>query len=254
MLFRPGLWLSAAKCEGGAIWTWTDTDIVNCIFRNNEAPDYSRESIPDWRGEGGAIGGVSSNQRTINIVTQPIYGNSAHKGGGINLGGSFNTTVANSILWENTDRSANVGPSQIRGAGASYCRIQNMLIGEPDEDPPDPTDFPNCIDLDPLLADNAVGDFHLSMGSPCIDAADNTVVPVWVTGDFDGQIRFVDDPGTTDSGNGATPIFDMGAFELQLETTMVVEPEGIKLLDGVIVGGQIQGFCPLLPGHRQPSH
>ncbi len=223
---------------GGAIWTWTDTEIVNCVFRNNEAPDYSRESIPDWRGEGGAIGGVSSSQRMINIINTTIYGNSAHKGGGINIGGAFDGMVANSILWENTDRAANVGPSQIRGTGASYSCIQNMLLGETGEDPPDPDDFPDCIDFDPLFVDATGGDYHLLTGSPCIDAADNTVVPLWITGDFDGQIRFVDDPDTIDTGNGVSPIVDMGAFEFQLAST-VVTPDLLSVTIGTLVSGSV---------------
>jgi hypothetical protein len=223
---------------GGAIWTWTDTLIVNCVFRNNQAPDYSRENIPDWGGVGGAIGSSSFSERTVNIINATIYGNSAEKGGGINIGGAFNALVANSVLWENTDRAANVGPSQIRGAGASYSCIQNMLIGEPDEDPPDPDDFPHCIDFDPLFVDGSGGDYHLLAGSPCIDAADNTVVPLWVTSDFDGQLRVVDDPNTIDTGNGMAPIVDMGAFEVQPES-FGVNADGYNALRGAYVAGDL---------------
>ena len=63
------------------------------------------------------------------------------------------------------------------------------------------------------MVDPDNGDFHLSPGSPCIDAGDNTAVPDGLTTDFDGNPRFVDDPDTDDTGYGDPPIVDMGAFE-----------------------------------------
>lgn len=55
-------------------------------------------------------------------------------------------------------------------------------------------------------------------GSPCIDAADNTAVPKGVVTDLDGNPRFVNDPGTKDTGNPGPPgpIVDMGAYEFQV--------------------------------------
>jgi hypothetical protein len=71
-----------------------------------------------------------------------------------------------------------------------------------------------------------------AVGSPCIDAGDNTVVPIdshdldndgntaeRVPVDLDGLSRFVDDPFTIDSGRSDPPnypqIVDMGAYEHQ---------------------------------------
>ncbi len=56
-------------------------------------------------------------------------------------------------------------------------------------------------------------DFHVHSGSPCIDAGDNTAVPVGVSTDVDDGPRFYDDPYTTDTGNGTAPIVDMGIDE-----------------------------------------
>ncbi len=58
-------------------------------------------------------------------------------------------------------------------------------------------------------------DLHLSAGSPCIDAGDNTAVPPEVTTDLDGNPRFADDPNSPDTGNGAPPIVDLGAYEVE---------------------------------------
>jgi hypothetical protein len=78
-----------------------------------------------------------------------------------------------------------------------------------------------------------VYDYHLSPGSPCIDAADNTAVPPDefdldgdedfeepIPYDLDGNPRFVDDPCTIDTGNpdpdyADLPIVDMGSYEYQ---------------------------------------
>jgi hypothetical protein len=61
--------------------------------------------------------------------------------------------------------------------------------------------------------DYHVNDFRLTAGSPSVDAADNTAVPGDVTTDLDGLPRFLDVPETPDTGNGAVPIVDMGAYE-----------------------------------------
>lgn len=215
--------------NGGAIWTWNDALIVNSVFRNNDAPDYPH-NVTDWGGNGGAIGAYSFQSRLVTIVNSVFVGNDADKGGGINLDGSVNGEVSNSIFWANTDRAGNVGPSQIRGTGAAYSCIQNMLIGEDGEDPPDPDDFPHSIDLNPMFANLTGGDFHLTAGSPCIDAGDNLALPGWATIDFDGLPRRLDDPNTSDTGNGQAPIVDMGAFEFGTPTTT-------ELVDMVVLFG-----------------
>ena len=56
----------------------------------------------------------------------------------------------------------------------------------------------------------------LQPDSPCIDAADNTAVPKGIDTDLDGNPRFVDDLCTDDTGDGESPIVDMGAYEFQV--------------------------------------
>ncbi|MHC4696534.1 MAG: right-handed parallel beta-helix repeat-containing protein [Planctomycetota bacterium] len=77
------------------------------------------------------------------------------------------------------------------------------------------------IDIDPLFVDadgdddvpgTLDDDLRLSSGSPCIDAGDNSVLSNCAR-DLDGNIRFMDDLGTPDSGSGTAPILDMGAYE-----------------------------------------
>ncbi|MCP3918832.1 MAG: hypothetical protein GY711_25065 [bacterium] len=84
---------------------------------------------------------------------------------------------------------------------------------------------PGNIDAEPLF--NGPHRFLLP-GSPCIDAGDNAAILADL-GDIDGDgdtrepvpldvaldARRTDDPGAPDTGNGSTPIVDMGAKESQ---------------------------------------
>lgn len=199
---------------GGAIWCWRSAAIVNCLFFDNRAPEYHGQQ-GGWGGVGGAIAGGSYNPMTIEIVNCTIVKNSAEAGAGIRILNSADAAVSNCILWGNVDRNGSIGPSQIKGAGASYSCIQNMLVGEPGEDPPDPRDFPHCNSRDPRFVNLVGGDLHVDVGSPAIDAADNQAVPNGVEADLDGRPRFVDDPASPDTGRGTPPIVDMGAYEFQ---------------------------------------
>ncbi|MFC1783096.1 LamG-like jellyroll fold domain-containing protein, partial [Planctomycetota bacterium] len=58
---------------------------------------------------------------------------------------------------------------------------------------------------------NVIEDYHLRAISPCIDAGDNNAISD--SKDFDGYVRFYDNPEVTDTGNGAAPIIDMGVYE-----------------------------------------
>ncbi|MCZ6697483.1 MAG: hypothetical protein O7D94_00965, partial [Planctomycetota bacterium] len=85
----------------------------------------------------------------------------------------------------------------------------------------------NFAALGPAGVAYKINDYRLMQGlSPCIDAADNMVVPADTADldgdgvtteptplDLDGRSRFVDDPGVADTGGGAAPLVDMGAYE-----------------------------------------
>jgi len=54
---------------------------------------------------------------------------------------------------------------------------------------------------------------NLSVGSPAIDAGDNTALPPEILSDLGGSLRYWDVVSVPDTGNGSPPIIDMGAYE-----------------------------------------
>ncbi len=158
--------------------------MTNCTFSGNNALF------------GGGLANFGGSPAAINCV---FSGNTADQGGGGVYDDGGTTSVINSVMWGDS-------PDEIAGPGNPIAMFSVVQGG-----------FPGTgnIDTDPDFVDPVNADFRLSPGSPCIDAGDNTAVPVGIDTDLDGNPRFVDDPDTPDSGNGDPPIVDMGAFEFQ---------------------------------------
>ena len=113
--------------------------------------------------------------------------------------------MTNCILWGNTvpqlnSATATVTSSDIEGG---HDGLRNLDIDPQFLDPDGPNNIPGDED----------DDLRLVIGSPCIDAGNNGAMPVGVTTDLDGNPRFLDDPGTPDTGAGSAPFVDMGAYE-----------------------------------------
>ena len=200
-----------ASNAGGAIFSWRDLTITNSVFARNHAPQFN--SSVGWGGQGGAVACNSFAGTTVTVANCVFFGNSSEDAGGIGAYNAAQLSVANSILWNNTDNRGNVGKSQVSSAQTRYCCIMNMLVAAPGDDPPDPAHFPGCIDAEPLFEAPAATDFHLQAGSPCIDAGDSAALPFAALRDLDGRFRFRDDPATPDTGPGIAPVVDMGALE-----------------------------------------
>ncbi len=209
---------------GGGFGTKQDChpQLFNCLFVCNEALD----------GGGGFRSGNSGSSPIV--VNCTFVGNSSPTIGGGYAAGSDGkgpigySTLVNCIFRGNT---AAAGP-QIALNGVNPADIcvsySNVEGGEPDifvQNGFTLTWGPGNIDEDPLFVDPdgpdddqstcSDNDYRLSAGSPCIDAGNNTAVPVGITTDLDGNPRFLDDLGTIDTGNGDPPIVDMGAYEFQ---------------------------------------
>lgn len=193
--------------QGGAIQQYSTAvglEVRNCVFTANAAI-----------GDGGAV----YSQGGSLLIGCTIYGNDA----GDHYGGVFGTkdlngqpldSVIDSILWANTDPFGGIGRSNVKGADVSYCCVENLFIGPPGEDPPDPANFPGSIDLDPMFVDAPMLDLHLQPSSPCVDAGDVLPWDPTVLTDRDGNPRFVDRSDVPDTGNGPPPLPDMGAYEV----------------------------------------
>ena len=251
--------------RGGALFTQDVVAIlIDCTFETNQAIAAPRNPS---RG-GGIINIVGGSSMLINCT---MSGNTASLGGAIYIEGALSSfsllnstlsentavesgggiwtegnsgAIANSILWANSDAGGQDESAQVHADGpvfVDYSCIEGLRS------------FPGVgnIDADPLFVDPVSGDYHLSPGSPCIDAADNTAVPKGIVTDLDGGPRFVDDLGTPDTGNAdcVNPIVDMGAYEF----LPFPSPPGDLNGDGVV--GIIDllmllaswGDCPALP-------
>lgn len=209
--------------------------ISNCIITNNHC----------W--SGGIRINASSNPKIINCIisdnlnvgiycedSNPIITNSTitDNWGGIRCKKrrrECRPTISNSILWANLPYELSLE----NGASVSttYTNIQGGWFGE------------GNIDDDPLFINAVLGDYHLFPNSPCIDAGDNTAVP-GDTADLDGDgktteplpwdldavCRFVDHPDVLDTGNGAPPIVDIGAYEFapRIEVPMKFTPQALN--------------------------
>jgi hypothetical protein len=125
-------------------------------------------------------------------------GNTADQGGAL-FSLSSTPTLVNCVLWGDW-------PDEIRESGGAdtmvyYSDVQGGWSG------------PGNVNADPMFVDPVGGDLRLQPGSGCIDAGDNTAVPVGVTTDLDGKPRFLEIPETPDTGYGDVPVVDMGAYE-----------------------------------------
>ncbi|MHC5061543.1 MAG: choice-of-anchor K domain-containing protein, partial [Planctomycetota bacterium] len=205
----------------------SNVDLDNCLFVGNTT-----------NGVGGALSNWACPSIVLNNCT--FASNSGNFCGGIY---SFESSldITNTIIWGNIDNDAGTSleQEQIYNLNADVattpdCTVTYSCIEDNDSGDNNYSGA-NNIYSDPLFVtdpydggdgwgtggNDDYGDLRLQAGSGCIDAGDNTAVPVGVTRDIGGSFRFFDDPATTDSGNGSAPIVDMGAYEYQVQVAPV---------------------------------
>lgn len=199
--------------DGGGVYnSYSSPTLVNCLFSGNLAGD-----------KGGGMGNFGGSPLLTNCTfSQNQAGGS---GGGIY---AMIPRVTNCIFWGNADYSGtNNEGSQISSSTPTinYSCVQGWTgswggtgnIGDDPNftDPNGPDGVPGTPDDDLTLA-----------GIACIDAGDNDAVPAdefdldddantveSVPFDLAGSLRFMDANDVNDTGNGARPVVDMGAYE-----------------------------------------
>jgi len=157
--------------------------VVNCSFTENSAA---------YEG-----GGMSSDYTSSPAVTNCLFkDDTADTGGGMYSAGSGSPIVTNCIIRDNT---ASTDP-QIHGVGAivTCSNVEGGWSGT------------GNIDADPNFVNAHIGQFRLSIGSPCIDAGRNLALPTTIVTDLAGNPRIIDG-----DANGTT-IVDMGPYEFDI--------------------------------------
>jgi len=243
--------------RGGAVYVAVggSAAFVDCLFTGNRA-------LPS-----GASFGVASTGGAAWIGTTTaaeflgctLSGNEAVGGAttpGVTGGIRGDCTVANSILWGNTDSSGSGESAQLSGAQVtvnSSC-IQGLTGG---------LGGAGNIGADPLFvdadgADDTVGtvddNARLGPGSPCADAGSLFLVPADTADlDLDGNVsepvsldldrtgRFADDLAVVDTGPGPAPDVDMGAYERSAWENLGSSLAGTNGKPFLVGAGTLQG-------------
>ena len=220
--------------RGGGVFVDASSGLEasNCLFAGNRAGDGGGASYSQG-GNGGGGGAVFTASGNVELWGCTFDDNRAGPGGyggyangqpghgGALYCGTVVPQVRNSILWNGTPGAVFGQPEiEYSDVAGGWSGLGNISADPLFLDADGPGNDPNT------WADN---DHLLSAGSPCIDACSNSYPPVDVLDlDNDGcvtdplpvdlawQARYQDDPATPDTGAGAAPIVDMGAYEFGL--------------------------------------
>ena len=137
----------------------THVDLIGCVVAGNWAWASGGATLVDWSG-------------SMRFENCTVTGNSStnffgHQGG-IGMANYGTVEVHNSIVWGNsgTQIGSFSSPYDVgTHADATYSDIQGGFTGT------------GNLDADPQFVDAGVGSYHLSEGSPCIDAGDPLSAP-----------------------------------------------------------------------------
>jgi hypothetical protein len=227
-----------AEDDGGGVYISGNPTLINCIFSGNSASHDGGGIYSFWEG---------------NLISCSFSNNSAGRYGNGIRSVNYNMVLKNCILWGNVSQFSGNAPD------ATYCCIKGWSgggTGNFDEDP---------LYLDPDGEDDMLGteddNLRLSPGSPCTDSGNNDNVPLDTFDldndgdaneplpfDLEGNPRFADDPHTSDTGNGASPIVDIEGF--RLSTRSVTVGEGATETFTVALGIDPLGTVEVTSAHK----
>jgi hypothetical protein len=154
--------------EGGGIYcgSMTSATISGCTIAGNSASGSGASP--------GAGGGIYLSVYSAMVRHCTIVGNTAEVGGGIYCAELDEVAIADCIVRSNR---ASRGPQISATPSVSYSNIEGHWQGL------------GNINADPLFMDPGSGDYHLSIGSPCIDAGDPQYIPYPGQADLDNEPR-----------------------------------------------------------------
>lgn len=191
---------------GGAVAVWGGAPTFDrCRFLSNSVGASGGtlrhvSSSPTYRNclfdssSAGIFGGLLFHTTSTAAFTNCTIVRTTNQNGAI-YAPNGGVTLTNSILRGSGPQWFGTPPT------ATYSNVKGGLAGA------------GNIDVEPIFVDVAARDFRLAAGSPDIDAGNNAALPVDVVLDAASSPRYVDDPSTSDTGLGAAPVIDIGAYE-----------------------------------------
>lgn len=185
---------SAARAGALEIFSTSGARITNSVFTGNTSTGS---------GGGGALWVGFGNNVTIANCTVVENSSLVNATAGL-LVSSNSMTVVNSIFFDNAGPGgAQNATNQLSGTSSvTYCIVEGGMVGT------------GNLSTAPSFESVIAGNYRLASGSVGIDAGKNSGVPFGVTLDMDGKPRFWDVQSVPDTGSGAAPLVDIGAFEL----------------------------------------
>ncbi|GBC59573.1 hypothetical protein DENIS_0512 [Desulfonema ishimotonii] len=169
---------------GGIYCVNSSPTVTDCMIRHNKGHDIYYH-VP-FIGGGGAVHCQNSSPILINCTLTANQIEHYGEATGILHFDDSTPTLTNCIVWGNQDDSLIFGGNST--PTVTYSDIQGGFDGE------------GNIDTDPLFTDDALQDYHLRTGSPCIDTGTASGAS---SADADGN------PRPVNTG------YDMGAYEFQ---------------------------------------
>ena len=212
------------------------------IFCGNKSPLVIANNI--ITGNTSTFGGgiYCDSRSSVEILNNSIVGNSAACAGGIVCATNSTPTITNNTIVGNSTtgrRQIGAGIYVISSrpvianniiayntSGIDILGFKKPVIKNNDiygntayngQGIPNPIGANGNISADPLFKDKASGDYHIQIGSPCIDVGDDASVEAgWK--DMDWEARQFDFPGV------GTALVDIGADEYNSDTTPPTKP------------------------------
>lgn len=186
---------------------WNGT-LENCVLATNSANNYG----------GGARGGTLHN---CTLIT-----NSAYIGGG-----AWGSGLTNCIVYYNAAHTSN----NLYGSPVAYSCALPPQTGQ------------GNITNEPAFQNWPAGDYHLTSGSPCVDAG--VTMPGVVTNDLDGIGR------PLDGNHDASAVTDMGAYEyVSPFADTDSDGDGVSDIDEFIAGSSGADGSSLFSFATSPSN